>query len=271
MAGELLAGVHAKLARAHEHMEALDDRWRAFVETQPYAGLHQHDFSLLEWDSYFVVERDIPVELSAIVGDVLHNLRSCLEHLVSCMVIHNGGTVGRHHAFPIYGDEPDFVRRVVNRRRENDRLGPLDGIPRDSGEWALIKRSQPYHLGDNWREHPLAILNEMSNIDKHRSLHVGAAFPDSASAIDLVTWEPEEAELIDSELHWQPGDPLEDQTHIVSLRFTPARPAAKVRMKTPIPVAIAFGDHSPERPRGDFNDVVEYVVGIVREAEVLLV
>jgi hypothetical protein len=267
-----LAGANAKLQRAGKHLKTLDEQWRSFIETEPYAVSHEFKFQppISEWSSHFVVERPIPVELSIIMGDILHNLRSCLDHLVGCFVERYGGAIKRHHAFPIYGDERKFRGRVEKARRKNDRGGPLNGIPSKSPEWALVKEAQPYHRGDARGEHPLAILNEMANIDKHRGLHAAMTYPEARSALDLLAWTPADAELIGYAASWRPGQPLENGTHIATLRFSAERPASQVRVKTPISLSVAFGDHHPKWPRGDFLEVASYVSEIVSRAEVLL-
>jgi hypothetical protein len=265
-----LEGVKAKLRRATEHLETLDQEWRSFIEREPYAALHELKPETCEWTSRFLIEKAIPIEISVTMGDALHNLRSCLDHLVGCFVERHGRTIEHHHAFPIYADAATFKGRAQRARRKDDRGGPLSGIPCESGEWALIERSQPYQGGDDPREHPLAILNEMVNIDKHRRLHAAMTYPEARSALDLLVWEPLDAKLLDHTPLWEPGRPLEHGTDIATLRFSRERPAEKVSMKAPITLSVAFGDHDPERPRGDFGAVVSYVSEIISRAEVLL-
>lgn len=261
-----LAGVKAKLARAHEHMEAVDAQWRAFGEAKPYTGFSKEGPEPNEWNCYLSFE-DIPIAISVTLGDVLHNLRSSLDHLVGCLVERHGGIVKRHHTFPIYSDHATYEGNVNQRRRKNDRAGPLDGIPAQSPERALIQSAQPYHRRDDSREHPLAVLNELVNIDKHRAIHVGAVYPQAAGALDLLEWTPADADLVDQALSWQPGQPLEGRTHIARLRFSDARPATDVRVKANLSVGIAFGEGAPKDLR--LEDILAYVGEIVARAEVL--
>lgn len=261
-----LAGVKAKLARADEHMKALDEEWRAFGEAEPYTCESKEGPKPNHWNCY-IIERPVPIKLSVILGDVLHDLRSSLDNLVGCFVERHGGVVDRHHAFPIYGDEATYEGRVNQRRRKKDRAGELDGIPADSPERALIQESQPYHRGDRAGSHPLAVLSRMVNIDKHRSIHVVAAYPQASDALDLLAW-PTDAELVDHTPIWQPGEPLEGRTHIASLRFSDTHPANEVGMKANLPMGIAFGEPPAEGLR--VEDIVLYVGEIIRRAEVLL-
>jgi hypothetical protein len=262
-----LLGVKAKLARANEHMKTLDKQWGTFGETETYTCESKEGPEPNHWNCYFI-ERPVPIEFSVILGDVLHNLRSTLDHLVGYFVERHGGTVERHHAFPIHDCETTYEGLVNQRRRKRDGAGPLDGIPAGSPERALIQESQPYHRGDEARSHPLAVLNNMVNIDKHRAIHVVAAYPQATDALDLLAW-PADAELIDHTSIWQPGEPLKGRTHIASLRFSDAHPADEVGMKANLPLAIAFGEGPPQDVR--LEDIFAYVSQIISSGtEVIL-
>jgi hypothetical protein len=269
MSHDPLEGVKAKLARADEHMKALDEEWQAFGKTQSYEGYHQFKADTGEWNCYLSLSKPIPIKLSMILGDALNNMRSSLDHLVCRFVELHNGKVGKHHAFPICSDAASYDERVNQIRRKKDRSGPLDGIPADGPERALIEKVQPYHQGKDWREHPLWILNRMTNIDKHRDIHIAASYPQAASALDLLTWTPDDAELIDQTLIWQPGQPLEDRTHIARLRFREAHPADEVNVKVSLPLSLAFGDPEPGPHKDSVAELLAYVAEIVRRAEML--
>ena len=264
-----LAGVKAKLARADEHMKALDEEWKAFGKTQSYEAVHELKPDICEWNCYLSLAKPIPIKLSMILGDALNNMRSSLDHLVCRFVELHNGKVGKHHAFPIFSDAATYDERVNQIRGKKDRSGPLDGIPADGPERALIEKVQPYHQGKDWREHPLWILNRMTNFDKHRDIHIAASYPQAGSALDLLTWTPDEAELIDHTLTWQPGQPLEDRTHMARLRFSGAHPAEEVNIKASLPLSLAFGDPEPGPHQGNVADILDYVSDIVRRAEML--
>src|SRR5437667_11229671 len=78
--------------------------------------------------------------------------------------------VAHDSQFPIVGDEnrkgasgkgPEMFKGQTNRIR---------GI--DPKAQAIIEGLQPYQTGAAWRRHPLWLLTELSNLDKHRLLHV---------------------------------------------------------------------------------------------------
>lgn len=55
---------------------------------------------------------EVPLTFSAIIGDVLYDLRSALDHLAWQLVIANGGTPNRDTAFPIYSSPAGREFRV---------------------------------------------------------------------------------------------------------------------------------------------------------------
>jgi hypothetical protein len=101
-----------------------------------------------------------PLHLGVIVGDFLHNLRCVLDHLVWQLVELNGQEPTRQNQFPIF-DSPEAYEKAAGRY--------LRGVAPD--HMALIETFQPYHLGPNAAYHSLAVLRELSNIDKHRFVH----------------------------------------------------------------------------------------------------
>jgi len=69
---------------------------------------------------------------------------------------------GKRLEFPVYSDESLFNAEAARS---------VVGIP--SGARRVIEAVQPFKSGPNWQEHPFALLQELSNIDKHRRLHIG--------------------------------------------------------------------------------------------------
>jgi hypothetical protein len=146
---------------------------------------------------------DAPLtEWGVIVGDVAHNLRSALDHLVFQLAILNQeDPEGMNTQFPIFRKEDDYLA-VGNR---GSRKGKLSA--RDSHLWgvadadkAIIDGLQPFNAGDRAHLHPLAILNQISNRDKHRLVTAshGAMEDRSVEAIPTdpgINVEIKEAEL----------------------------------------------------------------------------
>src|SRR5581483_862620 len=104
------------------------------------------------------------LELSLLVGDILHNLRSGLDHLALALAeAYIGGRampkVEADSQFPIYSTKS--LWRNGRARRV--------GCARPRAQ-ARLQRMQPWRRGDMWQSHPLWVLRELSDYDKHRRL-----------------------------------------------------------------------------------------------------
>jgi hypothetical protein len=106
-----------------------------------------------------------PLEWSAIVGDIVQNLRAVLDHLVCQLTIAGGGDCEQPKSqFVIAYSRADFDSQAKNR------MSLIDDRSR-----GLFEAIQPYHALD-WPQrdgsmvyrHPLATLQRLSNFDKHR-------------------------------------------------------------------------------------------------------
>jgi hypothetical protein len=153
-----LAGPRAKLYRAGEHLKTLKQEMRVFRERRSYSiGSYTHPDS----GNYFLyaAPRPVPAKVSAIVGDVLCNLRPALDHLVFALALLDSGKAQEGTQFPIC-DTPEFFERKRPRW--------LKGLSTE--HITAIEALQPYEGRDGsvW----LAILRDLSNPDKHQELSV---------------------------------------------------------------------------------------------------
>ncbi len=98
----------------------------------------------------------IPVDVVAAAGDVVHNLRSALDHLAFQLVlVGSGKEPSRRIEFPIAKDFATY---------ESTKARKVEGMRQEAIE--AIDRLKPYQGGNDllWR------LHELDNIDKHRTL-----------------------------------------------------------------------------------------------------
>ncbi len=177
-----LEGVWRKIARANVHLQTFGVEERAFLDRKPYRLRVDIDTQSSGdmVNEILVVETtdSVPADLSVLIGDVLYNLRSALDHLAWQLVLANQGTPNDKTAFPIFND-----RTVIRNGKAVERwLNIAGGVHRDA--LALIEESQPYLRTDGPTMHPLWILNELVNIDKHRLLLVLATVYES---IDMTS------------------------------------------------------------------------------------
>lgn len=162
------AGVEAKLRRANAHLEVINDEIGKFNASDPYHFFTEYDEVRQQMVARAKAVIHPDEELWAtVIGDCVHNFRSALDHLAHPLLTLAGETpkTGRGGtAFPIY----------------DTCVGPKGGprTPAITGEsgavggpvLAFVKGVQPYERVDDPDQHPLWVLSELDNMDKHRAL-----------------------------------------------------------------------------------------------------
>jgi hypothetical protein len=164
--GPPLASAGLKMVRADEHLEVLVRDVRRFKESKPYRVIHEIDPQTGERLIHAVPLHDPDPGLSLVLGDLVHNLSAVLDHAVyGLSVLEARRPLTRREqesiGFPISTDSIAFAKAAPTRLRF------LDDGPR-----SVIEAAQPFHGPSEAARlnHPLAVLREMSNADKHRTL-----------------------------------------------------------------------------------------------------
>lgn len=263
-----LDGVLEKLYRADDHLELLNKEWRDFIrmENGPYDFVIHIDPQSGDHLIYAEIVKPPPPRLSAIVGDVLHNLRSALDHLAWALVERAGGKPGRHTFFPLCDTEGQWLADVEHRRRGDDRPSPLTGIDPGSPIWTFIQEVQPYK-GAAYAN-ALRGMRILSNADKHRTLLITGVYPDPDDFAAIIKWNPD-AVLRRHEILLAPDQPLKDGTKVAALNFDPSKPDPEVCVKGELGFDIAFSDGrwDSDRPRiyqftAALRQYIEYATGL---------
>jgi hypothetical protein len=155
-AAHALDGARLRLDRARFHMDELDVAFRSYLADHWETSLHP-EVPEAPWNFRFT--REPPHYFGVIIGEAVQNLRSALDYLVYELAIHDrGGSKPRTRTqFPICTTPGNFFRG-------REYIRPLLGEHR-----RRIRKLQPYQSKDP-AAHPLAILNRLSNTDKHRLL-----------------------------------------------------------------------------------------------------
>lgn len=166
-----LDGCWTKYERGMEHFDELVSD----IDTHPKEIPMLHEYKPGPDDTgTFLVKvgkvPDMPRRWSAIVGDVVHNFRSVLDHLAWQLAVLNldGKQMpSRKTAFVIADDEAQFRKEAPIRLRS---LHPR--------HVAHIETLQPYRGSPYFDPgapttyaKPLGWLRDLSNIDKHQALH----------------------------------------------------------------------------------------------------
>jgi hypothetical protein len=156
-----LTGVIAKLDWAERHIETFRQTVEHFEARKPATfgfrtEKHPRADGSVEYELYAIIRKPPPRELALIAGDVAHNVRSALDHLVYVLSSRTAQRSGKTQ-FPIFTDECRF--KVLGVPKIESIRGP---------ERTLIENVQPFAAAVDPANDPLAILNRLSNIDKHR-------------------------------------------------------------------------------------------------------
>jgi hypothetical protein len=162
-----------KLARAQKHFRTLNDLVVAFT-ADAYRVELENDWpnsrDIIIWAEAAKAPRSL--DWGPLIGDVAHNLRSALDNAV--WALSDSGAKGpapnpvpprsrwRWVAFPV----------VLDSKNWDGRAGK-DLWALDPAQVAIFKELQPFYTGQQApNREPLAVLDELWNIDKHRHLHL---------------------------------------------------------------------------------------------------
>jgi len=149
------SGVRAKIRRAEKHLRELENALDAYFAENPY-GLGARGDNRTGISTFYITQvADIPDDIRVIIGDVVHNLRSALDHLAWQLVISAGNRPTGKTAFPICSEQKDFLKKGIEKMR-GMRQAAQDAI-------AVL---QPYTGNDP--NNNLLQLHKLSNVDKHR-------------------------------------------------------------------------------------------------------
>jgi hypothetical protein len=230
-------GVRAKMTRAEENIRNLDAEIAAVLRTTPpsYTVLGQLQNNGLE---YVIVAKGkivIPLRIPVLIGEIVHHLRSSLDHLITALVIKNGGTPTSHHQFPICTSADEF-KKSVDRGRIQD-VSPSAA--------KIIESVQPY-TNPTPTDTVLHAVKNLNNLDKHRLLIVTTSV---ASIGRQMTVGQEGSELLDAEGNKAilTGITLADiqemsMDGIEIVRLTFAKPLTKFSVKTEVAVQVVFAE-----------------------------
>ena len=156
-ADDRLIRIKVKIERAKKCLRDLEAELSRFGNQHFYPVLTKTDPQLGEITEGPSKRRILPFEALAIAGDVVHNLRSALDHLANQLVwVGSDSEPSRRVAFPISEDAAAY---------ERDKTRKVEGMCPKTIK--AIDALKPYKGGKGdalWR------LHELDNIDKHRTL-----------------------------------------------------------------------------------------------------
>lgn len=164
-----LDGIRLKMQRAYNQIEFLKGEISSFIDTRPYVPTLQlnrigRNPCIDDFTIRMSVRRPCPPDWGVIIGEIVHDVRSALDHTIYQLVIHATGDPPADDTrtqFPIFIKPTGF---------DSCRGTMLRGVGQRQAT-TLIKDLQPFSTGEDSLS-PLWHLNKLSNIDKHRTLHL---------------------------------------------------------------------------------------------------
>ncbi len=242
-----------KLERADDHLKALIEEVRWWVQSNAYRIGEEVDPETSLTTVYVEPVSDPPLKLSILMGDALHNMRGCLDHLALALAEANLGErppakVEEGSQFPIYSDSGRWGEGRMRR------VGSVSAEAR-----TIIERLQPYKAGEQWESHPLWILRQLSDFDKHRRLPIVGTY----AMLGPSQIAGPNAYIEYLQLHASAG-PLERKTPLVTWGgIRDPTTGAEVKMHYSVAMHIAFSeaDPKPDAPIGG-KEVLEVLFAI---------
>ena len=153
-----LRHIESKIERAKKHSVELQSELQAFLDSVPYEVAYKHDPQTRKLIYYVSSAKPVPDSFPLIVGDIIQNLVTALDHLAYQIVCSDTGDnpPSPHRIYFPIDDGEDKYESSKRRKLEGAKEKTLNAID------AL----KPYKGGNDL----LWILHRLNNIEKHRIL-----------------------------------------------------------------------------------------------------
>ncbi|MDD9177033.1 hypothetical protein PVK63_19465 [Aliivibrio sp. S2TY2] len=148
-------GTELKIVRAKSHIRELENQMVDYIKLKPFKVVVESEEGNASHLWTLRVKHDIPMIFSAIIGDVIHNLRASLDLLATELVEH-AGEDAKNVYFP-FGNDSDGLEKMIKKRRI-DKAG--------EGVVDIVRELKPYTGGNKL----LRSLHDLDITDKHKSL-----------------------------------------------------------------------------------------------------
>ena len=176
MAEPTLEGCREKWARGMALAENLIEKVEEYedADTPPYrlSGTWMPERKQYVFTGEIIREMGHAAMWGVILGEIVHNWRSSLDHLLWQLVLLDTGKDGTtEHQFPIASSGGQYWSKTKDGEKLRDSLRErrLKGLT--ATHKTEIDRLQPYRTNEPGKLESLEALREMSNHDKHRLLH----------------------------------------------------------------------------------------------------
>ncbi len=161
-----LVGARLKWDRAQAQLNVLEGEIREFVRgaDRPYNFTLNRTAETGRVSILINIVRQTPQMWSVQIGEIIHDLRSALDHMVyEIAATYGKGNVPTGTEFPIFIDKARF-----HSTKRGGGLYKIRGLPPNAQ--TSIEEIQPFQRSKTPTLHRLWALQELSNWDKHRLL-----------------------------------------------------------------------------------------------------
>lgn len=229
---DALEGVRLKLDRAEHTIEEIYEAIVEYLAEENYSIIGEFNSETSEYVLRGKVTKST-AEVGVTAGDVVHNLRSALDHLAWQLALLTTSTPYNFTQFPIALTEGEF-------RRDRGQKMIRDLSPKHR---ARIETFQPYH-GTNtaWTPFALRDLRVLSNTDKHRLINATVA----KSVAKHQVMVGERLVIVRDatayrDVSWFQGGPI-DGAEIARMTLEGVGPDPEVKMEGLLGVTVSFDD-----------------------------
>jgi hypothetical protein len=251
-------------------LDAIEVEYDAYLARQPYTAVHDPQLDAGRIITRLRIDTPVPDRLSVLFGEVVHQARSALDHLVCRLLEARNRPITARSGFPVMTTEEAWRKRIecpVNAAGASIG-GPLAGLDPGGAARRFIYGEQPLHADDP-AAHPLAQLNLLWNLDKHRNLNAANSYTDPRNVLDAFAWTPRVLRPVAARVPVRPLRPLKTGDVLAVFNFPPRAMPDSFAMSGPVNFEIAFGpDDGKPRPR--MRDTVGWVAALVNRAEPLI-
>lgn len=160
-----LEGCKAKVTRAKELIEQLENEILTILNSEDYKVVSGHEFEKKRY-VFRLQGKPLPLKVSVLVGEIIHHLRSTLDHMVWMFANKDGLSERdcRNIYFPVCSSQKEFEKAV--------KKGKLVGVPENLKNF--VESLQPYKSNDS-KNSIIKILHDLDIIEKHKLLLVVSA------------------------------------------------------------------------------------------------
>lgn len=224
-----LRGPRLKVARARAHIDEFNAKTENFLARNPFRIVVQENTGKHrdKWPRalVFQVREEIPEEFSAVIGDVVHNLRSALDLLV-CALVRANNQDDKHVYFPVAQSAETLDEAIKNGKVK--RAGP--------SVVEFVRNLNPYRGdGGDW---VISALHDLDILDKHRLIIAIGCVGEFQRVVVGLRWESSIAVTLPG-FQWAG---LEDGAKMLDIR---AEPDLELGTEFPAAFSIAFGFRQP--------------------------